>query len=101
MKLVYCTLNLSIKEQVLNKIESIGVKDYQIIDEILAKPVIGSPRLNTAVWPGYNCMILMQFSDDEKSQEILRALKSFNKSTENDADLITAFSVTLDDYFYD
>lgn len=100
MKLVYCTCNVSVKERVLNKIEDLNVKYYQIIDEVPAKPVIGEPRLNTGVWPGYNCMILMQFSEDSKAEEIMKGLKDMNKNAENDAELITAYSVPMDDYFY-
>lgn len=101
MKFVYCTCNVSKKEEVIKKLESGGVQDYQIIDEVPARPLQGDPRLNTAVWPGYNCIIVMQFSDDEAADNIMKRLKTMNAEAENKAELITACSLPMDDYFYD
>ncbi|HKK67202.1 MAG TPA: hypothetical protein VJ946_03285 [Bacteroidales bacterium] len=101
MKFVYCTCNLSKKEEVIKTLENAGILDYQIIDEVPAKPMLGSPRLNTAVWPGYNCIILMQFSDDKAADNIMIRLKTMNAEAENKAELITACSLPMDDYFYE
>jgi hypothetical protein len=52
MKFIYCTCNISRKTRLLVKLEAKGEHDYQIIDQVAAKPLRGTPRLNNAVWPG-------------------------------------------------
>ncbi len=100
MKFIYCTCNISMKNRVLKTLEARGVHDYQIVDEVAAKPLQGTPRLNTAVWPGYNTTIHMQFSDDNKAAAVMETLREFNKEAKTETELITACSLPMDDYFY-
>lgn len=101
MKLIYVTCNVSVRDPLLKMLENNNIKDYQVIEQVTAKSVKGEPRFNTAVWPGYNSSIFMQFSDDNRAKEIMQLIKDFNKSVFNDNELITACSWTLDDYFYE
>ncbi len=101
MKMIYVTCNISVREPLLKMLENNNIKDYQVIEQVTAKSVKGEPRFNTAVWPGYNSSIFMQFSDDNRAKEIMQLIKDFNKSVFNDNELITACSWTLDDYFYE
>ncbi|MFO7789869.1 MAG: hypothetical protein R6V32_04800, partial [Bacteroidales bacterium] len=86
MKFIYCTCNISMKNLLLEKLEANGVHAYQIIDEVAAKPLRGNPRLNNAVWPGYNTIITMQFSDDNKAAAVMDILRNFNESATTDAE---------------
>jgi len=99
--MIYLTCNVSIKEALLKMLEENDVKDYQVIDEVIAKSVKGEPRFNTAVWPGYNSSIFMQFSDDNRAKDLMQKIKDLNKNAFNENELITACSWTLDDYFYE
>ena len=101
MKMVYITCNVSVREPLISMLEENGVEDYQIIEQVPAKNVRGTPRLNTAVWPGHNSSIFLQFSDDERARQILRLVRDFNKEAYNENELVTACSWTLDDYFYE
>ncbi len=101
MKMIYVTCNVSVREPLLKMLEENDIKDYQVIEQVTAKSVKGEPRFNTAVWPGYNSSIFMQFSDDNRAKEVMQLIKDFNKSLFNDNELITACSWTLNDYFYD
>lgn len=101
MKMIYITCNVSVREPLLKMLEENNIKDYQIIEQVPAKSVKGDPRLNTAVWPGYNSAILIQFSDDEKAKTMMQKIKDFNQKAFNDNELVTACSWTLDDYFYE
>lgn len=101
MKMIYVTCNVSVREPLLKVLEKHNIKDYQVIEQVTAKSIKGDPRFNTAVWPGYNSAIFMQFSDDNRAKEIMQVLKDFNKNAFNDNELITACSWTIDDYFYD
>lgn len=100
MKMIYCTCNTSVLDALLTKLEAIGVKDYQVVDHIVAKSLKGDPRLDTAVWPGYNASIFFQFHDDEKAKKVIQKLRDFNKNAQNESELITCCSWKIDDYFY-
>ena len=53
MKIVYCSLNISSLDPLIQLLEKEQIKDYQIIEPVKAKNIIGFPRLNSDVWPGY------------------------------------------------
>ena len=101
MKLIYLTCNISVQEKVISKLDELKLKDYQIIDEVKALPVIGNPKLNNAVWPGFNTTIVMQFRKEERAQEVMKALRELNKDVQTNEELITACMLPMDDYFWD
>lgn len=102
MKFIYCTCNVSVSERITSLLEANDVRDYQLIDRVIAKSVIGDPRFDTAVWPGYNVTITMQFSNDEKAERVIAILRQFNKeSAFNNDELLTVCSWSLDNYFYE
>jgi hypothetical protein len=101
MKMIYITCNVSIREPLTAMLDENGVSNYQIIEQVPAKNVRGAPRLNTAVWPGHNTSIFMQFSRDEEAGKILKKLKAFNREAYNEDELIEVCMWPLDDYFYD
>ncbi|MEA3447551.1 MAG: hypothetical protein U9Q98_03755 [Bacteroidota bacterium] len=96
MKFIYCTCNTSMKNRLVETLEANGVHAYQIIDEVAAKPLHGNPRLNNAVWPGYNTIINMQISDNNKAASVMDILRHFNKTATTDAERITACSLPVD-----
>lgn len=101
MKLIYVTCNISVQEKVLNTLEKLQVKDFQIIDKVKAKPVIGNPRLNNSIWPGFNTSIMVQIQDNTKAENIMKSLKELNLDSMTQDELITACSLPMDDYFFD
>jgi len=100
MKMIYCTCNISVLEALLKKLEAINVKDYQVVDHVIAKSVKGDPRFDTPVWPGYNASVFLQFHDEEKAKTVIQELRTFNKNALNETELITCCSWNIDDYFY-
>jgi len=102
MKFIYCTCNVSVSERIIALLESNEVRDYQLVDHVIAKNVIGDPRFDTAVWPGYNVTITMQFGKEDKAARIIDILKKFNKeSAFNNDELLTVCSWSIDNYFYE
>ncbi|HAN18856.1 MAG: hypothetical protein A2X13_07850 [Bacteroidetes bacterium GWC2_33_15] len=101
MKMIYVTCNVSVREPLLKMLELNDIKDYQVIEQVIAKSVKGDPRFDTAVWPGYNSAVLMQFSNDEQAIEIMKRIREFNEKAFNENELVTACSWTIDDYFYE
>ncbi|OFX22023.1 MAG: hypothetical protein A2041_13555 [Bacteroidetes bacterium GWA2_31_9b] len=101
MKMIYVTCNVSVREPLLKMLEQNDIKDYQVIEQLIAKNIKGDPRFDTAVWPGYNSAVLMQFSNDEQAKEIMQKIREFNGRAFNENELVTACSWTIDDYFYE
>jgi hypothetical protein len=102
MKFIYCTSNVSMLERITSILEEIKVNDYQITDKVIAKSVIGDPRLDTAVWPGYNVTITMQITDSIKAKMIMNIFRNMNKeNTASPDEMLTVCSWEMDDYFFD
>ena len=101
MKMVYCTCNVSILEDLLHVLEEQNISDYQIYDKVRAKNRKGSPRLDNAVWPGHNATVMMQIQDKEKVSSLAEAIKAMNNNAINDNELVTFCSWALDEYFFE
>ena len=99
--MVYCTFNISEKESVHKILEDENIRDYQLIEPVLAKNKIGNPRLNTAIWPSYNATYIMQISEESKVKILLTKLKEYNNKVDNPNELITVCSWNLENYFFE
>ncbi|MCK9218753.1 MAG: hypothetical protein PHF97_01115 [Bacteroidales bacterium] len=101
MKMIYCTCNVSVVEQLTELLEKNKIRDYQILDQVIAKNKKGQSRFNTPIWPGFNSSVLMQVNEEEKVVQLLQTIKEYNKQVINDDELITVCTWKLEDYFYD
>ena len=101
MKFLYCTFNISQLERVTDSLEALHIGNYQIINEVPAKSMLGAPRMNTSVWPGHNAVLLSQFASDGDAAKCMEALKKLNEEAENEAGLITACTWEMTDYFFE
>jgi hypothetical protein len=100
MKMISIVCNISVVQIIVELLEELDVNNYQIIDEVHTRTVVGNPRLNTSIWPGYSSIISFQHADNEQLNSILNQLKEYNASAENKTEYITVSSWKLDDYFY-
>lgn len=98
MKFIYITCNISLLESLVKTLDDNGFKDYQIIDKITAMPALGDPRMNTAIWPGYNACIFLQVRDSEKAQKVMDYLDNLNKQAFQDYELIYAYTFDVAQY---
>ncbi len=101
MKFIYCTCNVSMLETLIEALEEVKVREYQVIDKVTAKNKLGDPRFNTPVWPGYNSAVLIQVSQDEKAKNVMQRIREMNKEAFNNGEIITACTWTLDDYCFE
>ena len=87
-------------DRVTELIEENQITDYQITDKVIAKSLIGDPRLDTAVWPGYNVIITMQIADNAKVENIIHSFKELNKQNASGQDeLITVCGWDMNTFF--
>jgi hypothetical protein len=97
MKMIYCTCNVSVLNELINIFEECKIKNYQITKEVVGKSVFGEPRMNTAVWPGHNSTLISQV-DDNNVEKIVSKIKKFNEEAYNDNENITLSAWKIDDY---
>lgn len=89
-------------ETVKSLIMENNINSFQITDRVIAMTPTGSPRFDTAIWPGYNVNITMQIDDNDKASSLLRQLKNLNTSSgSNDDEMITACSWEMESFFYE
>jgi hypothetical protein len=60
--------DISYLDDMVQHITMLGLSNYFIIDRVLGKFPQGEPRLDTAIWPGYNSMIISIVTEDEAEQ---------------------------------
>ena len=97
MKFIYITCNISMVEILWDMIDEMEIMNYQTIDLVTAKSDYAQPRLNTAIWPGYNASILIQEADNDKSDTLIKEIKEMNKNAFNSAEIVAGHSWKLDD----
>ena len=98
MKTIYCTCNVSVLEALLENFSKYQIDSFQVFEQALAYNSVGDNRLNTAVWPGYNSSIFMQFSDDKNAAQVMSSIREFNKNAFNENELVIATMWTVDDF---
>lgn len=101
MKMIYCTCNVSVLEEVIKILEDSNVRDYQVIEQVTVKNKKGDHRFNNPVWPGYNSAVLMQISEQSKVDQLIGKLKAYNQQVFNDNELVTVCGWSMENYFYD
>ena len=97
MKMIYITFNISELEDVMELLTENKIKQYQIFDTVRANTIGSSPRMNTAVWPSYNAVIMIQI-DEAGADKLIGIIKHFNTKTDNPNELITLCSWKLDSF---
>lgn len=96
MKFIYITCNISMVDILWDIIDEMEIKNYQTIDLVTAKSSYAEPRLNTAIWPGYNASILIQEADQQKVKTLINEIEEINKKAYNNAEIVAVHSWSLD-----
>ncbi|MDD2412790.1 MAG: hypothetical protein RBS19_10410 [Bacteroidales bacterium] len=96
MEMIYATFTVALLEEMKNWLKEIGFNNYQIIEEMKSKTIIGDPRMNDAVWPGYNSGIFIQTRKEEKTNAFMQKITEHNKKRHNDQEFIMVFQWNID-----
>jgi len=78
MKVVFIFYYAEYDEDIMAILEKINVKSYSKLEQILGKGKTSNPRLNTAVWPGFNNALIVGVKDEEKKEMLLQALRKYS-----------------------
>lgn len=99
MKFVYVSCNISKLEQILELNHELGIRSFQIAENVTGSFESGDPRMDTSVWPGMNSAMFMQLSP-EKCREFLGRIRQMNKEIINENERVLAASWECEDFVY-
>jgi hypothetical protein len=96
MKMIYCTCNISMLEELRELIEKCKIQNYQAIEQVTAMNSKGEARLNTPVWPGFNASVFIQLEDPDQLEKLFREIGEFNSKVITEDELIFACSWNIE-----
>jgi hypothetical protein len=91
MKIIWCTCNVSSLDRLTELAVESGIGSFQIFPEMIGKTPIGSPRMDTPVWPGHNALLTAQAEEDSISK-LVKLLAAYNSTVHNDDELVFCWS---------
>ncbi len=76
MKVLWLIYDAEHDEYVMEVLGSWRGSGYTKWDRVLGRGIGSEPRMDDAVWPGYNCSIMMAVDEgqEEQAREVLRKL---------------------------
>jgi len=83
MKLFFAIYDVTYDEDVMEALNNCCVTGFTKWDRVHGKGPNSDPRMDTAVWPGFNCAVAVVADDDNEDliRETLRSLaKRFRKT---------------------
>jgi hypothetical protein len=91
MKIIYIVLNVSCLESFMQLLHAHLVKNFQIIEKAQSVAVLGQPRMDTSVWPGYSSCVVIQEQNNAVVEAVLSEVRKHNKNRLNDDEAMQAF----------
>lgn len=91
MKFIYITCNVSMLEAITDFLDETECLNYQVMEQVTAKSSFAEPRLNTAVWPGYNSSVIVQEADGAKIASVVEEINRINTKAFNPGELVAAY----------
>ena len=78
--MIFISYNVCLHEEILEKLESIGITGYTCFANVTGKGKSSGYHLNNTIWPGVNSALLVAV-EEEKAEEILQAIRDFRKTS--------------------
>ncbi|MDL1955561.1 MAG: transcriptional regulator [Candidatus Desulfofervidus auxilii] len=77
MKVIIIIYHVEYDEELMAILEKTGIKNYSKLERVLGKGKNSEPRLDTAVWPGFNNALIIGVNEEEK-ETLLKELKKYS-----------------------
>ena len=74
MKMFFLVYDVDFDEDVMETLTACCVTGYTKWSRVLGRGTRSDPKLDDAVWPGYNCSVMMGV-EEELEQEVYEAMK--------------------------
>ena len=79
MKLVFIVFNISIQEDVEQRLKDLGISCYTLWPRLQGKGLSTGPRMDTSIWPGANAAMVVVTTED-KARELLAAVDEMRRT---------------------
>lgn len=79
MKILYIACNVVARSDIEKILEELNITRYDLVPQVLFYSAKISPRLDTAIWPGYNVSFLVFEKDNEKVQQLILTIRKYNE----------------------
>lgn len=101
MRMIYISCNVSVLNEIVSLLKKCEVKSYQIVEQASSMNKIGDPRLNNAVWPGYNSLFFINLETEDTYKSLIAELKNYNKTVYMPDEKITVSAWKTDEFFWE
>ncbi|MBW1900543.1 MAG: transcriptional regulator [Deltaproteobacteria bacterium] len=81
MKLFLVIYDVAFDEDVMEGLEASAVTGFTKWDRVLGKGPNSSPKMDNAVWPGFNCAVAVAV-DEQREESALAALRTIARRLE-------------------
>jgi nitrogen regulatory protein PII len=81
MKMLFIVYDVELDEDVMETLKACCIRGYTKWDRVLGKGEKSNPKLDDAVWPGYNCTIAVAV-EDSIEDETIKALTGLSDKLE-------------------
>lgn len=78
MKMLFMVYDVDFDEEVMETLSTCCVAGYTKWSKVLGKGERSNPKFDDAVWPGFNCTVMMAV-DDELEPVVFEAMRSLHK----------------------
>ncbi len=78
MKMLFMIYDVDFDEEVMETLSTCCITGYTKWSKVLGKGERSAPKLDDAVWPGFNCAVMMAV-DDELEPKVFEAMQSLYK----------------------
>jgi len=94
MTTFFISCDISYVDDLVQHITLLGLNNYFIIDRVLGKFPQGEPRLDTAIWPGYNALIISIVTEAE-AEQLKTLIQGINQKSLTDLEYVYWFESPL------
>jgi len=78
MKMLFMIYDVDFDEEVMETLSTCCITGYTKWSKVLGKGERSAPKLDDAVWPGFNCAVMMAV-DNELEPKVFEAMQSLHK----------------------
>jgi len=78
MKMLFMIYDVDFDEEVTETLSTCCITGYTKWSKVLGKGERSAPKLDDAVWPGFNCAVMMAV-DNELEPKVFEAMQSLHK----------------------
>ena len=78
MKMFMLIYDVDFDEEVMQTLDACCVTGYTKWDKVMGKGARSDPKLDNAVWPGFNCAVMLEATGDTED-EVFEALQALHR----------------------